>query len=133
MTGALQQAGARQTYLALSVVRLFKAGFTPGVNTTLAELVANECDFDDYAPIPITTWNDPVLASVPGYTIDGGEVTFRCAADQATPNIVGGWWVNNAGGTVLVDIGVFDPTRPMQLALQSIKIVPTELFPALQV
>lgn len=129
ITGALATALLKQTALANSVVKLFKEGFLPSVTSPVADFDTNECDFDDYAPVTIVAWGDPSLASVPGYQLNGGLVSWACAADQVTGNMVGGLWIENAAGALL-DFVIFDPPIPMQYAAQVVEWVPIEFFPA---
>jgi hypothetical protein len=120
-------ATAAQTELALSVVKLFKAGFVPTVNTLVAELDAEECDFDDYAPATITAWLDPATATDGGWRITAPTVQFLCAAAQVTPNLVGGFWIELAAGDVVL-IQQFDEDAPMAEAGDSIQLTPTVVY-----
>lgn len=129
ITGAKATAALKQAGLANSVLKLFKDGFVPSVTSPVADFDANECDFDDYAPIVILAWNNPTLGSISGYNLDAPLQRFVCLADQVTMNMVGGWWLEDAAGAVL-DFGTFDPSRPMQYGDQAIEIVPLEFFPA---
>lgn len=129
LEGAKATAALKQTGLANSNAKLFKDGFVPSVTTPAADFAANECDFDDYAPVAIVAWNAPSLASVPGYNIDAPMVRWVCAADQVVSNMVGGLWIENAGGDIL-DFVIFDTPIPMQLADQVVEWVPAEFFPA---
>lgn len=127
--GAKATAEVKQTALANSVAKLFKSGFLPSVTTPVASFDAEECDFDDYAPITIVAWNDPALASLPGYNIDALLLRWVCAADQVVGNEVGGIWFELADGTLL-DFVILDPPVPMMLADQVLEWVPLEFFPA---
>jgi hypothetical protein len=127
--GAKFTANLKQTALALSVAKLFKDGFTPGVGTPVADFDAQECDFDDYTSKVSTTWNEPSLSSSSGYNIDSAMLRWVCAADQVVGNMVGGIWFESAAGDLL-DFVIFDPPIPMQLADQVVEWVPLEFFPA---
>jgi hypothetical protein len=129
LSGAKATANLKQTALVNSVAKLFKAGFAPGVTNTLASFVANECDFDDYAPIVMATWNEPTLSSLPGYNIDSALLRWVCAADQVVGNSVGGMWFETAGG-LLLDFVVLDPPIDMMLEDQALEWLPLEFFPA---
>lgn len=120
-------ATAAQTARALSVIKLFKAGFVPDPDTVVADLDAEECDFDDYAPITVTVWFDPAASPQGGWQITAPTSQFLCAALQAVPNMVGGWWLELAAGTVFM-IRQFDNPVPMAEAGNFIQITPTEVF-----
>lgn len=130
MTGAKQLAGLRQTALANATLHLFKDGFTPGINTPLADYQAAEADYTTYTAKTIATWNDPAVASVAGYNLVAPLQVFQLASTPVAANVIGGWFLVLADGTTLIDYGVFDPPRPMQLADQQVSILPTEFFPA---
>lgn len=124
---ALVQATTAQAARALSVIKLFKSGFVPDPNTVVAELDAEEADFDDYAPITVTAWLDPAGAITGGWQITAPTSQFLCAADQVVPNMIGGWWAELAAGTVII-IRQFDDPVPMAEAGNFIQITPTERY-----
>jgi len=130
ITGAKNLAKLRKADLANATLHLFKEGFVPSVNSSLAEFAAQEADYTTYAAKSIAAWNDPSLASVSGYILTAQLQSFLLAATPAAPNVIGGWYLVHSDGTTLIDFGQFDPPRPMQVADQTIQIVPTELFPA---
>lgn len=121
-------AADKQTALALSVVKLFKAGFVPTVNTVVAELDAEECDYTTYAPETITAWLTPVSSPLGGKQISAPTVQFELAADAAVPNNVGGYWIELAGGDVVL-IRQFDTPVPMVSAGDFVQISPTIVVP----
>ncbi|MCE5292094.1 MAG: hypothetical protein LLG14_23025 [Nocardiaceae bacterium] len=127
MTGAYIEAAAGKTRLANSVLRLFKAGFTPSPTTPLSAFVEQECDFDGYAAKTIAAWGDPVLAGQ-GYAIYAPTQTFLWAhvADDVG-NQVGGAFLVTSGGD-LYSYTVFDPTRPAQGPYQAIITTPTQVY-----
>lgn len=129
LSGAKQSALLSQTNLINSVIKLFKWGFVPGVSTVKAELVAQECDFDDYVSKTIAAWTGPVLAPVAGYQINAPVETWTVLTN-VVGNTVGGYWIEDAGGDV-IDIVVFDnPGVPMTNVDQAVQVTPVEFFPA---
>lgn len=127
--GALVQATERQAFLAASEMRLFKFPFQPAPATTLVALLAEECDFDGYAPAAIATWNAPVLAPGSGYMIYGPQITFTWAhvADDVG-NSVGGYFIIDSNGD-LADVVVYGDPKPMTGPGQAVIEVPVEIFP----
>lgn len=100
--GALWLAGIVQTALAASEIHLFQstmAELTPA--TTLAELQAEEADFTGYAAETIAAWFDPLLNPLGGASIESGLVQFAIAAPYTVPNVVSGWWIEEAGGDLV--------------------------------
>jgi hypothetical protein len=101
--GALELAGLVQTALIDCELHLFKAGeVTVGPGTVLADLEAAECDFTGYATIVVPTMSDPLLFPGGGASISTGTRQFAMAAPYDTPNLVGGGWLQTAGGAVLM-------------------------------
>lgn len=127
--GAKVTAALKQAALANSVAKLFKSGFLPSVTTPVSAFDAQECDFDDYLPITMVTWNAPSLSSLPGYNIDSALLRWVCTGDQVVGNEVGGIWFENAAGDLL-DFVILDPPVSMMLADQVLEWVPLEFFPA---
>lgn len=130
MSGAKALANLRQTALANATLHLLKEDISPSINTTLAEFVAAEADYDAYAAKAIAAWAEPSLASIAGYNVVGPLQTFQLAATPAVPNMIFGWFLVLADGTTLIDYGTFDPPRPLQMIDQAVSILPSEFFPA---
>lgn len=129
LAGCLQNATERKTALASSVLHLFKDGFTPNPSTPLSSYTANEADYDSYAPITLTTWNNPILAPGSGYMIESPYAQFETgSSDPVTGNMIAGCYVVDAGGKLRMAV-VFDQPVPMQLAHQGIPIQLIDLFP----
>lgn len=129
LAGALIQSSANKTRMAASVLHLFKFGFVPTPTTPLATYLANECDFDGYAPLTIATWNDPVLAGQAWATFAPTQ-TFRWAHDtDDVGNQVGGHFLVTSGGD-LMDYSIYDPSIPMQGTGQAVIKTPVEITPA---
>jgi hypothetical protein len=124
----LADATARRAALALSVVKLFKTGFVPTPATLVAELDAEECDYDDYAPETITAWLAPFAVPGGGNGITGPTVQFECTALQVVPNTVGGYWIELAGGSVYM-IRQFDTPVPMVDTGNYVQVTPTIICP----
>jgi hypothetical protein len=121
-------ANALQTELALSVVKLFKSGFVPDAATVVADLDDNEADYSDYAPQTITAWLEPGAAIGGGVQITAPTVQFLCTGSQAVGNTIGGYWIELAGGSVVL-IRQFDEPVSMSADLQHIEITPTIVVP----
>jgi len=129
MTGAKKEAQAGKTRLAASVLRLFQTPFVPNVNSTLADFIAAEANFDGYLAQTIATWSDPVLAGA-GYAIFAPTQTFRWVHDTLdTGNQIGGAFLVLSSGE-LYQFTVFDPTRAISGPDQAIIITPTDVYAA---
>lgn len=122
-------ATAAQTARALSVIKLFKAGFEPTPDTLVAEYDTNECDYSDYAPETITAWLDPAAAQGGGWRITAPTSQFLCVGDQAVGNMVGGFWIELAGGDVILAT-IFDEPTSMSVNGDFVQVAPTEVFGA---
>jgi len=129
LAGTKRQAGLMKTDLANSILHLFKSPFLPSPATTLAELDAQECDFDGYAAKTITAWGDPVLAPISGYMIVAPTQTWVMGAGPiAVGNTVGGHYLEDSAGN-LIDVVIYDPPIPMQSPDQSVIQTPVEVYP----
>lgn len=124
----LAQATALQTELALSEVNLFKSGFVPDPTTIKADLTANIADYTGYAAEVITAWLDPVNSASGGDQITAPTVQFSLAAAPAVGNSIGGYWIELAGGAVVM-IRQFDVPVAMTDAGNSVQITPTIVIP----
>lgn len=127
-SSCVDQAAVLRTALALSVVKLFKTGFVPQVTTVVAELDANEADYTGYAPATITAWGAPYESTAGGVQITAPGVQFSLAADPAVGNSIGGYWIEKAGGDVVL-IRQFDEPQAMAAALDGFVLTPTIVFP----
>ena len=127
-TFALSQATDLQTLLALSVIKLFKAGFIPTPANVVADYDAEEADYSTYAPETITAWLDPVAAIGGGYRITAPTEQFDLATTPAVGNMIGGYWVEEAGGDVVL-VTIFDAPVAMTTAGNSIQVNPTVVVP----
>lgn len=97
--GALRMAEVAQAAFAGAELRLWKSGdVDPSAVTTLAELDAAECDFDGYAAITITAWNDPALNPLGGASIQA-SAQFNTASPWSTGNVAGGYYIVDMTGT----------------------------------
>lgn len=127
-TFALSQAGDLQTLLALSVIKLFQAGFVPTPDDLVASYDANEADYTTYAPETITAWLDPVAAVGGGYRITAPTEQFDLVSTPAVGNMIGGYWVELAAGDVVL-VTIFDAPVSMSVAGNSIQVNPTVVVP----
>ena len=129
MQGAYDDAVAGKAAMANCVMKCFQQGFSPTPNSTLADFLAAECDFDGYAPITIATWADPVLSGV-GWSIFAPTQVFRWEHDtDDVGNNVGGFWLTTSGGH-LADYTVFDPAVAMTGPGMAVIKTPVQFYPA---
>jgi len=122
--GALAQAGLSRTKLANARLRLFKQGITPSWQTTLAELQAEQCDFDGYTAggIDTGTWSAPTYGPGQSAVINAGLVTFVCTAGPGgNGNVVGGFYLVTTDD-ILWLVGQFADGFPMQVAGQGLPV-----------
>jgi hypothetical protein len=127
--GALRIATLVQTYLATSLLRLFKSDFVPSVASTLAEFTAAEADFTGYAEGTLTAWLAPVLNPAGGASIDSPTIQFAAAAPYTVGNVIGGWYIVDAGETQVVAFGTFGSPIPIGAAGQGFPMNVTLVFP----
>jgi len=125
LSGAAEDVGLIKTNLVNAVIHLFDDTLTPSPTTVKADLVAAECDFDDYTSQVIAAWTGPVLAPISGWQINAPVQTWTVVTNVIT-DLVGGYWIETAGG-VVHDIFVFDQPVPMTVPGQSVQVVPVEL------
>lgn len=128
LEACLQNATERQTAYAASVLHLFQSSLTPTTSTTKAEFTAAEATFDDYVTKALATWFAPILAPLSGYQIVSPLVQWACAADQVTPNDIGGAWMEDAATKVRM-MAVFDTILPMAFAGNGIDLFMVDFFP----
>lgn len=129
LQGCQVDAAARKTALAASVLHLAKSTLVPTGSTTKAEFAAAEADYDDYAALTLTAWNDPILAPGSGYLIQSPMVQFEVGdVDPAVGNVIGSWWIEDSTGK-LRTAGTFEAPIPMQVAGQGIPMTVTIFFP----
>jgi hypothetical protein len=121
------KSGLVKTALATSKVRLFKSSFAPTVNSTVAEFVAAECDFDGYPAtgIAVTAMLGPVNDPLGGSNILSPVCLFLWTLDTAgVTNMVGGFFHTTAAGA-LYAYQVYTNPVPMAAAGDSIAQVVT--------
>jgi hypothetical protein len=106
-----------KTALALSKLRFTKEGLVITQFTTIAQLEANEADFDGYTAggYTLTAWTGPLKADVGGAVITSPlvNVAYGPAGDPPVTNSIGGWWIEDAAGNVRT-AGNFDPPKLLQ-------------------
>lgn len=129
LAGALVVSTANQARLANAVLHLFKYGWVPQPTSTKADFLAQECDYDNYAPLTIAAWGAPVLLGAAWATYAPTQ-TFRWAhvADDVG-NAVGGYFLVTAAGD-LMDYSIFDPAIALQGPGQACVKTPIEITPA---
>lgn len=129
LAGCLKNAQERKTALALSVLHLFKSDLVIDPSTPLSAYTAEEADYDDYAAITLTAWNNPILAPGSGYMIESPYAQFEVGlTDPVVGNLIGGCYVVDVGGVLRMAVA-FDSPIPMQLAGQGIPLQLIDLFP----
>ncbi len=115
MESVLLQAGLIQAALASSRLRLFKDGTVVSFSTTLADLLAAECDYDGYPSGGVAgNWSNPTLG--PGTSGVTNSPTAQFAVTSGGPgnwNVVGGWFISTAAGKLFL-CGNFATAIPMQ-------------------
>lgn len=130
--GVLYTASTMQAALADSKLRLFKAGFTPSISTTQAELVANEADYTGYPAggVVLDEWFPPVFNPAGGASIDSPAVQFRASSPYTITNVIGGWWVETLSpNSALIAIGTFSSGIPLGAQGQGFPINLTLVWP----
>lgn len=102
--GALWLAGKVRTALAGCKLRLFKAGsgINVGPGLLLADLVAAEVTFTGYAEITVAAMMAPGLNPLGGASISTGTQQFATAAPYTTPDTVGGGWMEDSTGALVM-------------------------------
>jgi len=103
LEACLTEGAALQTVLALSKVRLYQSTLVPTPSTPKTALVAAEADYDDYPAggSTITAFLDPIFNPAGGASISAPTVQFDVTTPApTTPNLIGGAWLEDAGGDV---------------------------------
>lgn len=121
IAGSIWLAGEVQDLLAASLLKLFQSTIVPDVNTTLAELTAEEATFSGYAPITLTTWFEPYISPSGGAAINSPAGQFDTDNPTTVTNNIGGAWIETATGD-LVAIITFPEIIPMAMPFQSIPL-----------
>lgn len=130
LEGCLATATATQTAMALSVAHLFQDTLpAPDPSVPLADYTAAEADFDGYAAVTITVWNDPILAPGSGFLISSTLLHYEWAHDTLdVGNQISGFYIVDAAGKNRL-VGIFDTPIPMVMAYQGIEFYVNWLFP----
>lgn len=112
-----------QTAYALSKIRLFKTGFVPNNQTTLQNLIDQECAYTGYVAggETITAWLAPLLQASGGAGITMPTEQFAAVAPFTLQDVAGGFWIETAGG-IVVAIGVFDTPIPLGAEGQGVPV-----------
>jgi len=105
-----------KTQLAGAKLRLFQTLTSIDNQTTLADLVAEECDYTGYPAggETVAAWLGPILVAGGGASIFSGSVLFDWSgALPGVANTVTGWFIVLADGVTLWECGTFDNPIPM--------------------
>ncbi len=130
-SGVIRLAQLLRDELELAKLRLFKSTFNQlGTDTTRAALVAAECTFTGYPAggVVIAAMLSPLLNPAGGVSIDWPTVQFEAAAPYTVAEVVGGWWLETAGG-VLVAAGTFPDGIPVGQAGQGFPLSGSLVLP----
>ena len=114
-SGALAIAGLVQTALVGAKLRLFLNNVgVVGPTTTRQELINDEADFTGYPAggAEIEAFMNPLLNPAGGASIDWPTVQFASASPYTVGNVIGGWWVETAGGQMIA-CGTFPAGIPI--------------------
>lgn len=114
--GLQADAAAWQASLATCKVVLFKDGLIVTNTTTLAEVLAVECDFDGYTAggVAVAALNDPFKEADGSFTVYSPLVQINYVDGAThTANSVGGFAVVDTGG---VCRGIFKFADPISVA-----------------
>lgn len=117
-----------QTFLAASHAGLYKSSFSPTENNVLADYIAAECTFDNYARIALATWPDLVSAGGTNYLI----FSVLCVwiwhnTGPGLGNDVGGMFVVCNDGTIGPVVN-FGTAIPMSVEDAAVIKTPAELI-----
>ena len=122
--GALAKATVMKASLDGGKIRLFKSEFIPMVNSTLADFVAAECDFDGYPAggQVVAAWLAPILDPAGGASIEAPITQFAYGPPATTPvtNAVGGWFYTTASNILIC--GEFPQPIPMSAPGQGLPL-----------
>lgn len=109
-----------------AVLNLFKNNFVPSAGMSLGDLTI--ADFTGYGPSSTVVWD--AAAYLPDGTaiIAGDKKVFTVGATPTVLNTIYGWYLTNAGGTVLLAARRLDTAVVLSGAGQVVEVVPT--YPA---
>lgn len=102
-------------------LHLFKSGYSPTITVTQADLEEQEADYTGYAAALVENWNGPFLAPEGGFAIVSPTISFTMGNPVVVPNLIGGYWLEDENGKVLVCCEFAEP-QPMQVRYQQIQI-----------
>jgi hypothetical protein len=105
------------------IVKLFSNSAILGPDMVLADLT--ESAFAGYAPSAAVVWGLPFVDSADQATVAGDSKQFASTAPFTGPETVHGWYLTNAGGTVLICAELLDNPVIFTAALQAVIILPT--------
>jgi hypothetical protein len=113
--GLADQLGLYKTYLAAAKVRLFKSSFVPTPDSDVAAFIAAEANFAGYAA-GLPTYSAVGIDATGNYVFVTSRLFYQ-ATDAVTPNDIGGFWLESAGG-VLQCFGIFAAPISLNAALK---------------
>jgi len=83
-----------------AVVRLYKQSLTPTQNTTLADLVAAEADYNGYAEQTLSMVADAIDGA--GDYLSESQLLIWQPTDALAPNVIGGLWADDGTGALVI-------------------------------
>lgn len=122
------RAAAQQTANALGVLHLYTDALDPDGTTTLADFTAAEATFDDYAPITVTAWYNPIAVAPDGFMISMPSQQFQQGATTpVVTNMIRGAYYVSAGGDILYATR-FDADIPVDQAYAGVPVQLVDVF-----
>lgn len=109
------------------VIKLFQNNVTPGPDATPATFTV--ADFEGYANSSEVTWGTVFHADSSEVQVWGDVKEFVATGDDPSNNIYG-WYMTNAGGTVLKAWERFDEPVPVAEAGQGLAVLPVLVLPS---
>lgn len=106
-----------------AVLRLFQNNINPGPENVVGDFVS--ADFSGYAPSTTVVWGTPYLQSDGTANVAGDLKLFVADDPLIVTNTIYGWFLTNAGGTVLLASYRFSDPVAISLPLQALPVVPS--------
>lgn len=121
LVGELGRVSAERTRLLAAKMKAYQPSFVPSENSVIADFNGNEATYDGYAAATIV-WMAAGVDADGGYSAIGTGGFFQ-ATGATTPNLIGGVWLETAGGD-LVEYWPFPAPVVMSSALDSFLATP---------
>jgi hypothetical protein len=83
-----------------ALLKLFKNDISPNRETVVGDFTA--ADFTGYAPSAALVWGAPYALPSGQPIVTAGSVLFQAGNPLTVPGLAYGWYMTNAGGTVLL-------------------------------